>query len=958
MRAKGLEYCTTLACFILLQITPLYAQSSLALSSVTGIPGTTISMDFSASSSGTTPTALQWTLSAPGGNVTNLSVAPDPSLTAAGKSISCSGNVAAYLCVASGGNAAIPNGVVARVSADLSATAATSLVSIAKGAGVSAVGDPLTVTATGGLIAVAAGLVSPPTLSGIGCAPSTLGPGGASICTAALTAATSTGMTVSLRSNTNNLTVPASVFIPVNASSATFLATASAFTAGQSAIITASLGTVSTTATLSLVINMLVSNLQCAAGTLTSNSGTICTVTISSAAPAGGIAVTITDTSPALTIPASVTVPASATSVSFPVTTGSISDPQTSVVTASLAGSSRSVSISLLDTVSVSNLQCAVGTLAMNASTTCTVTISSAAPAGGAVVTLTDNATALTVPASVTVPPSATSVTFTATAGTIPADQSATITASLNGASQTVTLSLIGSVTVTNLQCTATSLAANASTTCTVTVSKAASTGGAVVALTDNATALSLPSSVTVAASATSATFTASTGAISADLNATITASLNGASKTFAISLIGSITVSGLQCTASSLSSNTSTTCTLTISKATSKSGTAVALTDNSTGLTVPASVTVAASATSVAFTASAGTISADQSATITASLNGFSRTATISLVAPMTVSSLQCAAPSLLGNTITNCTVTLSKESPGGVVVKLSDNSSPLTIPTSVTVGDGAASATFIASAVPVLSNQTATITASLNGVSKTDSILLVAPSFWIRGESAELSGTVDGSKITPAKAPTGFTGKLDVNGTGSVHFTAAHSGNGVYFLNCCANTNNAYYRFAGSNLGSIFNVNQGQITFYLKSRYSFDQRQTNASGKRYAFDIRDGSGGHLFTFLTQVVSGSLEFEYAMGGNAQWYYVPKGTEDDLFGAGVTLKVTMMWNGTTCNLYFNDVLVKSTPYTVPAPQWTTDSNFNLGGYEYQTFGGYFALDDVMDEFVVSTVAGQ
>ncbi len=98
-------------------------------------------------------------------------------------------------------------------------------------------------------------------------------------------------------------------------------------------------------------------------------------------------------------------------------------------------------------------------------------------------------------------------------------------------------------------------------------------------------------------------------------------------------------------------------------------------------------------------------------------------------------------------------------------------------------------------------------------------------------------------------------------------MNFTPAETGNGVYFLNCCVNDNNAYYKFTGSTVGNIFNMSQGQIAFYLKSRYSFAQRTANASTPRYAFDVRDGNGNHLFYFLTQISGGLLFFNYGIGG-------------------------------------------------------------------------------------------
>jgi len=227
--------------------------------------------------------------------------------------------------------------------------------------------------------------------------------------------------------------------------------------------------------------------------------------------------------------------------------------------------------------------------------------------------------------------------------------------------------------------------------------------------------------------------------------------------------------------------------------------------------------------------------------------------------------------------------------------------------------------------------------------------------PVLQLHADATEVSGVTKGSIVTPSTTPSGFTGTVAVKGTGSVNFAAAQAGNGVYFLNCCDNTNVAYYKFTGATVGSVFNVNQGQISFYLKSRYSFAQRQASAASSRFAFDVRDNDvNNHLFYFLTQVGSGGyLTFSYKVGGAAQYYYVPKGTEDTLFGNGVVLKVTISWDGAVSKLYFNDGLVQSSSYTKPAPNWSAASNFDLGAYEYATSGGFNVSDDVIDEFTVS-----
>jgi len=227
-------------------------------------------------------------------------------------------------------------------------------------------------------------------------------------------------------------------------------------------------------------------------------------------------------------------------------------------------------------------------------------------------------------------------------------------------------------------------------------------------------------------------------------------------------------------------------------------------------------------------------------------------------------------------------------------------------------------------------------------------------SPILQLHNDASEVTGITNGSVVTPSTAPVGFKGTVVVNGTGSVNFTSAAVGNGVFFLNCCTNTNNAYYKFTGTAVGNIINVNQGKISFYLKSRYSYAQRQAGRTSPRMTFDVRDATR-HLFYFLTEISFGRLVFSYNTGGAAQFYYVPQGTEDTLFGSGIIMKITITWDGSMSKLYLNDKLVQSSAYTKATPNWTAASTFDLGAYEYLTFGGFNTSDDVIDEFTIETL---
>jgi len=219
------------------------------------------------------------------------------------------------------------------------------------------------------------------------------------------------------------------------------------------------------------------------------------------------------------------------------------------------------------------------------------------------------------------------------------------------------------------------------------------------------------------------------------------------------------------------------------------------------------------------------------------------------------------------------------------------------------------------------------------------------------LHSDASEVSGVTNGSIVTPAIAPPGFAGKVVVTGSGSVNFAPAQTGNGVYFLQCCDNAANAYYKFTGPTIGSIFNVNQGQISFYLKSRQSFAQRQASATSYRQVLDVRDANN-HLFGFYTQATPGYLLFGYTLAGTSFSYIAPVGTEEALFGNGITLKVTMTWDAGVAKLYLNDSQVNQSSYPNSMPSWSAASNFDLGAHEYLSYGAFNASDDIIDEFIV------
>ena len=223
---------------------------------------------------------------------------------------------------------------------------------------------------------------------------------------------------------------------------------------------------------------------------------------------------------------------------------------------------------------------------------------------------------------------------------------------------------------------------------------------------------------VTVTMSATAGTTTIGVtnakGASSAALGVSVTATGG------VITVASPLTISTLGCTPNSVGPGSSSVCTVGLS---GTAGSSVTLASNNTSLTVPASVTVAAGATTATFSATAvATFVSNQTATVTATLGSSSKTATVNLVAPVLVSGVACNPTSLAPSAVSTCTVTLSQTATSGSSVTLASNNTSLTVPVSVTIAAGASTANFNATAAATFtSNQSATVTATLGGSSKT---------------------------------------------------------------------------------------------------------------------------------------------------------------------------------------------------------------------------------------------
>lgn len=419
--------------------------------------------------------------------------------------------------------------------------------------------------------------------------------------------------------------------------------------------------------------------------------------------------------------------------------------------------------------------------------------------------------------------------------------------------------------------------------------------------------------------------------------------------------------LSSLACSPASLNSGASSTCVVTLNGA-AAAATTVTLAAGSPGLTAPASVSIPAGSATSSFGVSATPVSQSKTVTLTASIGAVSGSSSantsLTIVPVMSVSSLNCAAASLSSNASTVCTIALSLPAPAtGATLSIASSSPLLTAPSSVTAAAGATSVPFTIATGSIPSAQTATVSVSLANAGSASATISLSPGLFnglltLTGGASELSGASNGSVVTPTVGPAGLKGLVVVNGQGSVNPVA---GSGVYFLNCCAATNNAYYKFTGAQLGSLFGIAKGEISFTLQSRYSFAARQTTAASPRFAFDVSDGNAQHQFAFWTMYYAGKLEFAWLVGGSEHIYMVPSGTEDELFGSGVRLNVRLTWDGQNANLYLNGIAAQSASYVPAATNWSAASIFNFGAYQPQAGAADSSSDDIVANFRLTTL---
>jgi hypothetical protein len=588
------------------------------------------------------------------------------------------------------------------------------------------------------------------------------------------------GFVVNLSSsNAGVASVPATVTIPAGMSGTGFQIQTSPVTTSTPVTITASAGGVTTPWQITLEPSPGPTSFFVRPMSTTNGSqGTV------SAAEGVGFDqfLQVASSNPALAaVPSSVTVFAGSGIGFFNITTAPVAAPTTVTISVRGGGVTLSRPLTLYPSLPLLAALTVTPTSVVGGSpATGTVTLASPAPAVGVAVNLSSNLPlAASVPASITVPGGATSASFTVT--TFPsAATTVQLSAALDNVFQFASLGVNPPAPPPTPAAPSLLSPANQATVAQPITFDWTDVANAVTYTIqiDNSSNFTTPLTLTQTVSVSQATITG----LPAQqffwrVRGTNSGGVNGpfsSSRRFtAQAAPPAPSLSALSVSPTSVVGGNGATGTVALTSAAGSGGLLVNLSSSNAGVaSVPASVTVPSGATSSTFAITTTSVASSTAVTLTATQNSNTRTATLTVTPvppPATLSTLTLSPTSVTGGGTSQGTVTLTSAAPsGGAVVSLSDDSTPATVPASVTVAAGATSATFMVTTTSVTVSTSATISAVFAGVTRT-AVLTITPPAATVTLTVTATGR-SGERIT--SSPAGIN--VLVGSTQSASFTA----------------------------------------------------------------------------------------------------------------------------------------------------------------------------------------
>jgi hypothetical protein len=349
--------------------------------------------------------------------------------------------------------------------------------------------------------------------------------------------APSGGATIALSSsNTAAATVQGTVTVPAGATSATFSVVSLPVAADTSVTISATYGSSSKTAALTVQAPTLLS-LTLNPTALIGGNNSVASATLNGLAPSSGLTVALSSSDPSIASPGNIAIAGGSSSGTASITTQGVASKTLVKILATLGAVTKGTTLTVKPAALLS-VKMSPTSLYGGGTSTATVSLNGEAPPAGAVITLASSDTSVaSLPATVTIPGGTTSAPVTVQTQPVIPTTTVTISAAYDGLTRTAKITVKAAVLFA-ITLNPTTVNGGSTSTATVTLSSPAPPGGAVVALaSSNTSVATVPPSVTVPAGATTVTATVATSFVFPAKTVHIAANYAGLTKTAALTV-------------------------------------------------------------------------------------------------------------------------------------------------------------------------------------------------------------------------------------------------------------------------------------------------------------------------------------------------------------------------------------------------------------------------------------
>lgn len=342
------------------------------------------------------------------------------------------------------------------------------------------------------------------------------------------------GVVVAVSSNTAAANVPGKVTIPPGQTTATFPVQTKVLSQKVEATLSASLGLVSTTASVSIFPE---GPLSVTLAPPAVNGGEPCTgtVTLTGPAPTGGLVLSLTANNKTITLPVSVKVEAGATTATFSIKTVKVASVHSVLISARFKDQAQNVTLSV-SPPGISTIVLSSTSVPGGVSSGGTITLAEPAPAGGLKIAMSSDNAAAVVPAQLLVPAGKTTASFSVRTVAVAAQVVANVKAVVGNVPKQVALT-IAAPTLVSIVLGSPVVDGGSTSDATINLGSPAPAAGLVISVTCNQKAVLLAPKITIDAGRTSGWFRIHTTKVAAQTVATITATFGAGSQTATLTI-------------------------------------------------------------------------------------------------------------------------------------------------------------------------------------------------------------------------------------------------------------------------------------------------------------------------------------------------------------------------------------------------------------------------------------